>query len=50
MTMNEPMNNAFHAAFRDHHSRAVHAKGILVQGTFTPATEARAITKRSCSP
>jgi catalase len=41
----QQMNNAFHGAFGDNHSRAVHAKGTLVQGTFTPAPDARAITK-----
>lgn len=28
--------DALYAAFGDHHSRAVHAKGIILEGTFTP--------------
>ena len=28
--------DALHAAFGDHHSRAVHAKGIVLEGEFTP--------------
>jgi hypothetical protein len=30
-----------HTAFGVHHARAVHAKGTILQGTFTPAPEAR---------
>ena len=32
----QQMTNAMYTAFGDNHSRAVHAKGILMQGTFTP--------------
>ncbi len=28
--------DALHTAFGDHHSRAVHAKGIIFEGNFTP--------------
>ena len=31
----------FHGAFGDHHARAVHAKGIILQGSFKPTAEAR---------
>lgn len=37
--------NALHAAFGEHHARAVHTKGVMFEGTFTPAPEAIAITK-----
>ena len=39
------MTDACYAAFGDNHSRAVHAKGILFEGTFTPDPAARSITK-----
>ena len=39
------MVGAFHTAFGEHHARAVHAKGIILQGTFTPAAEARSIAR-----
>lgn len=33
-----------HAAFGgDHHARAVHAKGVILEGRFTPTAEARAL-------
>ena len=33
-----------HAAFGgDHHARAVHAKGVVLEGRFTPSAEARAL-------
>jgi len=41
----QQMTNAYYSAFGDNHSRAVHAKGILVEGTFTPDPAARAVTK-----
>ena len=31
----------FHAAFGEHHARAVHTKGLILQGTYTPSAEAR---------
>ena len=37
--------NAFHAAFGDHHARAVHTKGILLEGTFVPDAQAATLTK-----
>jgi catalase len=37
--------NALHAAFGEHHARAVHTKGMIVEGTFTPDNGARAIVK-----
>jgi catalase len=39
------MVNALHTAFGEHHARAVHTKGVVVEGTFTPAPEARTLTK-----
>jgi hypothetical protein len=38
------MVNALHAAFGEHHDRAVHTKGTILEGSFTPAVDARAIT------
>jgi len=37
--------NALHTAFGDNHSRAVHAKGIILEGDFVPEKTASAITK-----
>lgn len=34
---------ALHTAFGDHHARAVHTKGVIVEGTFTPEHDATAI-------
>jgi catalase len=39
------MVEALHTAFGEHHARAVHTKGLVFEGTFTPAPEARAIVK-----
>ena len=39
------MVNALHTAFGDHHARAVHTKGVMLEGTFEPAAEARTVTK-----
>lgn len=39
------MVNALHTAFGDHHDRAVHTKGVVMVGTFTPSPDARAIVK-----
>lgn len=39
------MVNALHTAFGDHHARAVHTKGIILEGTFTPSADARSIVK-----
>ena len=30
----------FHAAFGEHHARAVHTKGLILQGNYTPSPEA----------
>ena len=35
---------ALHAAFGTHQARAVHAKGIILDGTFTPAATAATLT------
>jgi catalase len=37
--------NALHTAFGEHHARAVHAKGILLEGSFTPAPGASKLSK-----
>jgi catalase len=39
------MVNALHAAFGDHHARAVHTKGIVLEGSFTPAVSAKTLTR-----
>jgi catalase len=40
----QEMVDALHAAFGEHHERAVHAKGVVVTGTFRPSVSAAAIT------
>ena len=35
----------FHAAFGEHHARAVHTKGLILQGTFTSSAEARELCR-----
>lgn len=37
--------DALHTAFGEHQARAVHAKGIFFEGTFTPSKDAANITK-----
>jgi catalase len=37
--------DALHEAFGTHPARAVHAKGIILEGTFTPDPKAAALTK-----
>src|SRR5690349_22406160 len=37
--------NALHTAFGEHHARAVHTKGIMMEGTFTPSKDAQKLTK-----
>jgi len=37
--------DALHAAFGKHHARAVHTKGVILEGTFTPDPAAAALTK-----
>jgi catalase len=36
------MVGALHSAFGEHHARAVHAKGVILRGRFTPTAEASA--------
>lgn len=43
----QQMVDALYSAFGDHHSRAVHAKGIIATGTFVPTSEAAIISKAS---
>src|SRR5690242_2802334 len=38
------MVNALHTAFGDHHDRAVHTKGVMLEGSFMPSPEARTLT------
>lgn len=35
----------FHAAFGEHHARAVHTKGLILQGTYTPSAGARELCR-----
>ena len=35
---------ALHSAFGEHHARAVHAKGVILEGKFTPTSEARMLS------
>jgi catalase len=37
----------FRGAFGDHHARAVHTKGIILEGSFKPSVEARTLSKAS---
>ncbi len=39
------MVNALHTAFGEHHARAVHTKGVILEGTFTPAVEGKTLTR-----
>ncbi|MGI4878988.1 MAG: catalase family peroxidase [Janthinobacterium lividum] len=34
----------FRGAFGEHHARAVHAKGVILQGSFMPSAEARTLS------
>jgi catalase len=34
----------FHGAFGDHHARAVHAKGVILEGSFEPSREAPSLS------
>jgi catalase len=43
----QQMVNALYSAFGDHHSRAVHAKGIMAVGTFEPSPLAAELTTAS---
>src|SRR3954449_12796619 len=35
----------FHAVFGEHHARAVHTKGLILQGTYTPSAEAKELCR-----
>lgn len=37
--------DAMHTAFGQHHARAVHAKGLILEGSFVPDPHAAALTK-----
>jgi catalase len=37
--------DALHTAFGEHHARAVHAKGVILEGDFTPDPNAATLTK-----
>lgn len=39
------MVNALHTAFGEHHDRAVHTKGVMLEGTFAPAPGASTLTR-----
>jgi catalase len=39
------MVGALHSAFGQHHARAVHAKGTILQGSFTPTPQARDLSQ-----
>jgi catalase len=41
----QDMIDAFHTAFGEHHARAVHAKGVVLEGHFSPDPGASALTK-----
>src|SRR5512141_989051 len=37
--------DALNGVFGQHHARAVHAKGVILEGTFTPSAEAARVSK-----
>src|SRR5689334_24476765 len=39
------MVNALHTAFGEHHARAVHTKGVMLDGVFMPSKDAARLTK-----
>jgi catalase len=39
------MVDALRTAFGTHHARAVHAKGVILEGSFTPSAEAKTLSK-----
>lgn len=41
----QSMVQALHTAFGEHHARAVHTKGVMLEGSFTPDRGARAIVR-----
>ena len=38
------MVDTLHSVFGDHHARAIHTKGIMLEGTFAPAPSAAAVS------
>lgn len=38
------MVDTLHGVFGDHHARAIHTKGIMLEGTFTPAPSAASVS------
>ena len=43
----EQLVDGLRSVFGKHHARAVHAKGILLEGSFTPTAEAKSLSKAS---
>jgi catalase len=41
----ESMVKALHTAFGEHHARAVHTKGVMLEGQFEPSKDARTIVE-----
>ena len=41
----QQMVDALHAAFGEHHARAVHAKGLMAEGSFEPSPQAAGFSK-----
>jgi catalase len=41
----EQLVDALHSVFGNQHARAVHAKGVILQGHFVPTAEARSLSK-----
>jgi catalase len=41
----DSMVGALHSAFGQHHVRAVHAKGTILQGSYTPTAQARELSR-----
>jgi catalase len=41
------MVSALHTAFGQHHARAVHTKGIVLEGSFTPTASGRQLSRAS---
>ena len=37
--------NGLHTAFGEHHARAVHTKGVMAEGSFTPSPGAASLTR-----
>ena len=41
----QDMVDALHTAFGEHHARAVHTKGVMLEGSFTPTADAAKLTR-----